>query len=73
MTADVAAAFPADDAFSPTMLAVFTWFGAQLYWCSSTCGWSTFQVALASDASGRSYVTVSGRCRFKTNNKANQV
>jgi hypothetical protein len=46
MSADVGAAFPDNNSppFSPSSVAVFTWFAVQAYSPSSSDGWSTFQV-----------------------------
>lgn len=59
ISADVAALIPAEPAFTPTFLAVVTWFRVQVYpeGGSSPSAVDTFQATLASEDSGRSFVT----------------
>lgn len=57
MAADVAAAFPAEAAFVPTLFVAVTWFAVGRY-NSKVDALNTFQAALASDAAGRSFVTL---------------
>lgn len=58
IAADVAASFPLELAFSPTTVAVFTWFAVGRYNTRSDL-LNTFQAVLASDAAtARSFVTL---------------
>lgn len=55
--ADVSGTFPTDAPFSPTVVAVFTWFAVGRY-ASRSDYLNTFQATIACDsASNRSYIT----------------
>jgi alpha-tectorin len=57
MTAEVASAFPSEPLFTPTILAVITYFAIGRY-STLTDFLDTFQAVLASDGVGRSFVTL---------------
>ena len=61
IAADVASSFSSEPVFTPEFLAVITWFGVGRSTPNSTDQSSmlnTFQAVLASDSTGRSFVTL---------------
>lgn len=60
MAADVTSQLPSEAAFSPTLVIVVTWFANAPY---GNAGYlNTYQAVLASDATGRSFVTMCCKC-----------
>ena len=58
MAADVASAFPSEPAFTASFLNVVTYFAIAPCCSNSNVGRNTFQIAMAADTSGRSFVTM---------------
>jgi alpha-tectorin len=57
MTAEVASSFPSELPFDPRSIAVITWFAVGRY-STKTDNLDTFQIVIASDGAGRSFITI---------------